>query len=254
MKWIYNNDSVQHKWGGIYIQPSTYYQVQQGESGRFASDDTLIDDIVADKAIVSKGNTSGDHIVGHSAQIDYLKDIVMRDEDGAPLQRNKITRSGWHVQGHGICIMTSKDTAFGNSDEDGTDLGFCTSQLLKPDGQGGWTATTEANNDAEKTVVSWEPNFDYEILGAHLSQAAPPAADMWFYAKGLPGILSLMFANGGVNLKCMGSGPILNFDGKAPKHLKFTDPIPGTNKFDLIMRHAAGAQHEVQLIFELFKA
>lgn len=36
--------------------------------------------------------------------------------------------------------------------------------------------------------------------------------------------------------------------------MNYANPIPGTNKFELLFRHGAGVQHTVALEVELFKA
>lgn len=87
-KWIYNNDTVSHTWEGQVVASSAYYQIQPIEEAKFAASDTLVDDIVADKAIMSESNDSTGHISGHSQQIDFLKGNLPARVTPTPSQYN----------------------------------------------------------------------------------------------------------------------------------------------------------------------
>ena len=100
-KVIKNTDSIMHAYAGQEIPAGESYSLQSNESQKFAASDALIADIVSGKAQINNGITD---IEGINNQISYLKgeDIGPKDSDGSPLQRIKVTTTGWHYQLQGL--------------------------------------------------------------------------------------------------------------------------------------------------------
>jgi hypothetical protein len=182
--------------------------------------------------------------------------LSFTDSNGIPLQRTKITRTGWHYQVHGIEFCTSKlDSAF-NEDKDGNDLGFCTLKFYdNTDTE--LVAGTQAELDANcvKTVLTWQPDQDIEVIGGVLEQATPAASDVRMWVTAIPDYTvaqggNVPFSQGGINLRYI-SGE-LPIDGKTPKLMSHNGGI-GTNKFEIVMKHNAGVITPVHMIFNLFR-
>ena len=174
------------------------------------------------------------------------------DSNNIPLSRGKVTQTGWFYQEHALEINTATTGGYYNADRDGTDLGFTTYTLLDSAGD---VTTTEL--DATETVVTWEPTHDIEIIGSQFYQAVAPTSDVRMYVTAVPDypapIGSVPFVEGGANLRYMGVGNILTVDGRSAKQLKYANPVPGTNKFEIRFRHDAGVQHDIQVIVEMFR-
>jgi hypothetical protein len=175
------------------------------------------------------------------------------DGDGADLTRVKVTEAGWHFQIHSLEWETSKLNSGCNRDETGADLGFITVKFYD---SGDVELTTQVDIDANcvKTVVDWMPTFDYELLGGEMDQVTAPLTDVRLYilaAPGLPGG-DTPFATGGINLRRIGDGGIVQIDGRTAKLLSYNGGV-GSNKLRFITRHDAGVKCPVFLSMHLFK-
>jgi hypothetical protein len=198
-------------------------------------------------------------------QINWLKneDNTPKDSDGSPLQRVKVTTTGWHYQLHGVEFETSKIDSVYSKKVDGTNYGFSTMKFYK-DASGVETEITgedlnQAYLDANciKTVMDWEATHDLEIIGGFLKQLSTPSDDVRLWVVGVPDVSE---AYGGskpfvvnVNLKYIGLEEGVRVDGRAPKYMTYSATYH-TNKIRMMFRHAAGTKRKLSMIFELFKA
>lgn len=169
-----------------------------------------------------------------------------KDSENALITRPKAAPAGWHFEPQCINFTTASNQDFYNKDKDGDDLGHVTFVMKDTNGD---TTTTDAN--AVTTEISWTPEWDYEIIGGKLMQAAPPTNAMYMYVEGPFGS---RFSSGGINLKLAGTGNEIDLDGRVSKRLNYNNPIAGTNTLKVIVKHNAGDQHEMQLVLQLFKA
>lgn len=182
-------------------------------------------------------------------------DNTPKDSDGSPLQRVKITTSGWHYQLHGLEFSTSLLTPYSKKD-DGSDYGFTTVKCYDAAGN---QLTTQAACDtgAVKTVIDWEPNHDIELIGGMIKQIQAPTEDVRIWVIGVPDV---PVQNGGskpfatnINMKFIGIEEGVKVDGRAPKYLTYS-PTYHSSKIRLVFKHPAGLKHSMHMIFELFKA
>lgn len=189
--------------------------------------------------------------------IDWLKghDTKPKDTDGAPLARNKITRSGWHFQGQSIELTTSLLNGIYNKNVSETDLGFAS---VKCYDSGDTELTTQASIDSSgvKTVLTWEPTHDIEMIGGDFYQSTQPTTDTRIWVTAIPDLPApngtIPFLQGGHNLRHMGTGLVFRIDGRTPKLLPY-DAVYHTSKFEICLRHTAGHQHTIMFTPELFK-
>lgn len=253
MKRLKNTKESSDTWVSQTIEPNTYYEVQFSELFRWQNDSKVLTDIGSGDLLVNDGTTD---ISDVAQAINFLKDedTVPRDSDGSPMQRVKVTTSGWAYQLHGMEITISKLDSLVSKKDDGTDFGFLTIKCY--DSNGDELVTQEScDTQAVKTVVDWEPNHDYEIVGGMFRQTAPPAQDVRLWVVGVPDVPaqyggSKLFA-ANVNAKFLGES--LRIDGRAPKYMTYSATYH-TNKLRMVFKHPEGFQHTFHVVFELFKA
>jgi hypothetical protein len=258
--WVFNDSGSSSTYQGQVIADQAYHQIEEHKRVAWSLDSDLLADMVTGDAVVSRGNSSGDHITDFGLALNFLRKEAPQDSDGAPLSRNKITQTGWHYQLHGMEVITSKLNGAHNSDYLDADLGFLTVKHYK-DVSGTDTlmsSPTQAQLDSDciRTDMIWEADYDFEIVGGSIYQASAPSSDIRFYAIGVPDLTkaqggSVDFCVGGVNLKLIGSTSA-QFDGKTSKKMPY-DATYHTNKFQFIFRHDAGVQHPVQVVFNIYR-
>jgi hypothetical protein len=175
---------------------------------------------------------------------------------GVPLGRAAVTKTGWHFQLHSVEITTAKWNGYYNKKINPvtlelTELGYVTYKLYDADRV---EITDEANiATAVFTVVDWCVDHEMEIVGVIFTQVAPPTTDVRMWTSAAPGIANVPFGQGGLNLKNIGVGGVVDADGLAAKYMHPTIPMPGINKFRTMLKHDAGVQHTFQLLYKLFK-
>lgn len=184
------------------------------------------------------------------------KSLTSVDSEGSKLSRTKITKTGWSFHMNGVQFVTSTLDSVYNKDDKGNDLGFAT-MTLYDDQDVEITNQATADTSCVKTVIDWEPSFDYEIIGGSIKMAQQTTEDVYMYCIGVPDIPAQL---GGskeficcVNMKFIDSHASLKADGRTSKTLKY-DPVYHTNKMRLIITHNPGIKCDLLLIFEIFKA
>lgn len=251
-KYIHNKTASTKTYEGVDCAADAFLMIPESKLAQYANSDFLIQELAAGNAKMSEDGETD--ISGSVAdQINFLKDFKPVDSTGRPIVRSAVTQEGWSAQFHSLGFTTSKLNAIQNKDAlTNSDLGFVTAKFYDADNN---ELTTQESIDSScvKSVIDWQPNHDYEIVGGQLMQGSVPATDIYLWVVGLPGILNVKFAQGGVNLKLAGTNGKVNFDGRASKFLPYSGGA-GTNKFQLILRHNAGIQHQLQLVLEIFKA
>lgn len=182
--------------------------------------------------------------------------IYPTDTDYAPLYRLKITPSGWVYQLHAIEFATSTLNSIYNKDKDGNDLGFTTIKFYDNEGVE-LTDQEDIDTDCVKTVVNWEPTFDYDIIGGVVKQSSLPSDNVRVWIIGVPDIPagsggSKMFLTGGVNLKYMGLEDV-KVDGRTPKRLSYNATYH-TNKLQIVVKtDTPGTKHNISLLLDIFR-
>jgi hypothetical protein len=176
------------------------------------------------------------------------------DTDGAYLQRLKVTQTGWSYQLHGIEFETCNLTSIYSKKADGTDFGFASIKVYDVN-EAEMTTQVNADINGVETVIDWEPDHPYEIIGGALKQVAIPAQDVRVWIVGVPDVPAIYGGSKefvtSINLRHVGLEEGVRADGRAAKRL---DPgAPGLNKMRVILRHPAGYKHKSMLIMEIFK-
>ena len=205
-------------------------------------DTTILDGIVAahDGTIIAEATTP-------------------KDVDGVPLSRTKITKTGWHFQAQSVEFTTSTLNSVYNKDVNGDDLGYTTIKFFDENDDELVAGTQiELDTDCIRTEITWEPTSDFEVIGGTLYQSVAPTEDCRIWIIAVPDVPviyggSIPFAEGGLNLRRMGIGDIMDLDGKTPKLMKY-DATYHTNKFKIILRHGVGHASSLMIVFKIFEA
>lgn len=254
MKKFKNNKETPDSWVGQQIQSGEYYEIQTFELFKWQNDSKVLSDIGSGYGIMNDGTAD---ILDIANAINFLKnqDTTPKDSDGSPLQRVKISTTGWHYQLHGLEFKTSQLNSIISKKVDGTDFGFTTIKCYDSDNN---ELITQLDCDIQsvKTVIDWEPTYDYEIVGGTFRQSTIPASDIRMWVVGVPDIPessggSKAFATN-LNIKFIGLEESVSVDGRTPKYLTYNSTFH-TNKLRIILKHVAGFKHDMHFMFELFK-
>jgi hypothetical protein len=246
---VKNNKQTVDTWCGMEIQPASYYTIQDIELSQWQNNSKVLSDIGAGNLIVNDGSID---ITDVATAINKLKGNQPTDSSGRLLVRQVAAAAGWKAQFNTVRISTSTTNGFHNKDKAGNDLGFCTYTMYDASNQ-----VTTNTADCVKTVVTWEPTHDIEVIGGRVFQKSAPTTDMWLYvtvAAHIPANYggSVVFAEGGVNLSDIGVESQTNFDGRVSKYVAY-DSTNHTGRFEILVKHDAGIQHNFNVLFEFFK-
>lgn len=182
--------------------------------------------------------------------------------DGRPDIRVTTAKRTTNFNLRAMSFTTSKANSIHNINPvTDADWGDFTMALKKWDatengGAGGWVTATD--DDAEKTVLDWEPHYNFEIIGGYLdlpTALKDGTTDQWFLA--CIGVPDYAPAYGGqvpyiseINLEAVTTSKVTS-DGRAISYLAYNyGGAPHTNRLRFIVKHPAGAQKRFQLYVE----
>lgn len=183
------------------------------------------------------------------------------DSYGRPIVRFAATIKGWHYQAHSIQFEVNKLGSIYNRDVDGNDLGFAEIKIYDENGD---ECTTQGSADINgvKTVVTWKPTYDFEVISGNIRQVVKETVDSYIYvrAKVATGLSApndyfpVNFIEGGINLNYIGADEPLKTDGRASKLLK------GSNgdHFEIVVNYQSYLlnnenRHKMSVLFEIYK-
>lgn len=181
------------------------------------------------------------------------------DTDGAQIVRIKAAKRGWSFWSVPIEIVTSTlgATLFCQDSlgvaipwitakiYDGSDVEITTAGLLN------------ANlNTCVKTVIDFEPPFNFEIIGGSLRINSNPSQDVRLWIVAAPDIPvgsggSKEFGSG-INLKFLAADNSWDIDGRVAKAVTY-DPIYHSGKIRILLKHPAGLQVNLMFVVQLFR-
>jgi hypothetical protein len=185
--------------------------------------------------------------------------LYQSDSDGAQIVRVKAAKKGWSFWALPIEVTTSMLGANAYcKDSAGNDIGGITCKIY--DGANAEITVAgilNANlNLCTKTVVDFEPNFDYEIIGGSLRINSNPSQDIRLWIVGAPDIPAIYggskeFASG-INLKFLGPDSEFEVDGRVTKFLSY-NATTHSGKIRLILKHPAGSQVNMQFTLHMYR-
>ena len=122
--------------------------------------------------------------------------------------------------------------------------------------------TTQASIDTScvKTVVTFKPMYDYELVSGTVNVQSSPSEDMRLWVVG--GVPELGAAGvrefvRNLNIKYISPSETLQTDGRASKYMKKTTMgVPfNTNQLQIIIKcSTSGVKHPIMMAFEYFRA
>jgi hypothetical protein len=184
--------------------------------------------------------------------------LYQNDSDGAPLARAKAAPTGWTFQLRGFEFITSALASIINLDQNGQAGSDISIKLY--DGNGAEITVAGIGNvnllTCVKTVIDFEPPYDYYIVGAKMRTLSALNADVRVTAIAVPDV---PYAYGGsrvfvqnANFRYIAANDKFDADGRAAKFMPYS-AVNHTNKIRLIINHAAGAQHSFSVNIEHFR-
>lgn len=183
-------------------------------------------------------------------------DTPLTDPEGATLIRFKMAPSGWTFHAHAIEFETSVLNSLVNDKVDGTGWGDATLKFYDVNGTEITTQAT-ADTDCVKTILEWEPLYDYEVVGGFLSAATAVIDNARCYIVAVPDIPagsggSKVMVNG-INMKHIDASSRLTVDGRTSKRMNYNATYH-TNKMQVTMNHDVGSKNKLMIVFEVYKA
>lgn len=174
------------------------------------------------------------------------------DSDNAIMSRQKIAKSGHHYQGMFAELKIGHADIYSKKKDNSTGVGFWT--VTRYDSN---NAVTSDNSQAVKTVYLFQATHDVSIIGIKMWQSAAPTSDIRFWVEGAPHIPlanggEVKFIEGGGNFKLMGSGLILDLDGRVPKDVLY-DATYYSHRFELTVVHPVSTDHTILTQVEYYK-
>jgi hypothetical protein len=207
---------------------------------------------------LQKNNQNND-LIEFEATYKALGNQTFSDIDGIPFMRLKASKKGWSFWALPIELNTS---TLGGSvyakDAGGTDIPGITCKIY--DGNNDEITTAgllNANlNTCVKTVLDFEPAFDYEMIGGTMRINSNPGTDVRLWIVGAPDIPAYLggskeFASG-VNLKFLAPDSSFEIDGRVTKYVTYS-PTLHTGKLRVILKHAAGLNLNLQILIHTYK-
>jgi hypothetical protein len=201
------------------------------------------------------GSDQSDFESNYKAQANtVLPDTI--DADGSRVVRSKAAKAGWTYQLTSPEFVTSTLSSLYHKDAAGDDLNHC---LVKFFDSSNNELTDQGSCDTScvKTVFSFEPPWDYEIIGGTIKTVDNVAQDVRVWVIGVPDIPEAYGGSKvmvqGVNLKFVDPNNGIETDGRAAKYMTYSATYH-TNKLQVIVKHPAGNKTELMVAFELYKA
>lgn len=190
-------------------------------------------------------------------QLNWLKneDNNPKDADGSILIRPKAAKAGWVFSLFPVEFTTGKLNSIYAKKYDGSDRSYFTYKIYDSNDQEITEAQYEVN--AVKTVIDFEPTFDYEIIGGQVQQKTLPTSDVRIWVVAVPDVPENYGGSkemvGGVNMEFIDPTDKVSADGRVTKYMTYSATLH-TNKLRLIVKHSAGVQHDLLLTLDMFRA
>lgn len=185
--------------------------------------------------------------------------LAQIDTDGASIVRIKAAKRGWSFWSVPIEIVTS---TLGGSlfcqDNAGNNISWITCKIY--DGSNNEITTAgllNANlNTCVKTVIDFEPTFNYEIIGGSLRVNSNPGSDIRMWIVAAPDIPAYLGGSkeftSGINLKFLSADNSWEVDGRVTKSVTY-DPVYHSGKIRMIIKHPAGTQVNLMFVAQLYR-
>jgi hypothetical protein len=184
--------------------------------------------------------------------------LSQNDTDGAAIVRNKAAKKGWTFCSLPFEFETSRrsDHLYAK-DYQGNDRSFISLKIYDADNN---EITTDgiANinwDSAVKTVIDFEPPYDYEVIGGDIRTLTSISSDVRLWLVAAPDIAAPTGSKemgGGINLRYLAPGNVWSVDGRVTKYATYNATYH-TGKIRLILKYPAGTNESLQVIVQFYK-
>lgn len=181
------------------------------------------------------------------------------DTDGAAIVRNKAAKTGWTYCSLPFEFETARlsDTLY-SKDSAGNSRTFITMKAYDINDVEVTTPGLLNANYASivKTVIDFEPPYDFEIIGGILRTLSTINVDLrlWIIAvPDIPAPTGSKEMGGGINLRYLAPGNEFAVDGRVTKFASY-NAVYHTNKIRMVFKYPAGTNESLQVVVEMYKA
>lgn len=253
---IRNNTASEQIWLKTFLANEEYtIPVDNGLVFKYSNLEVLLSAIASGDASIGNGSTFFTSI---NDQLNYLKgvDASTKDIDGSAITRSKAAKAGWTYHLTAPEFVTSTIDSLYHKDVAGDDLNQCTVKYYDASNVE-LTTQGACDTDCVKTVFSFEPSFDYEIIGGTVKTVSAVTVNLRAWVIAVPDVSAayggskVMVQN--VNLKFIDPNNGIEADGRAAKYMTYDSSLH-RNKLQLILKHPAGHKEDIMMAFELYKA
>lgn len=179
-----------------------------------------------------------------------------KDADGSVVVRPKAAKAGWTYHLTAPEFTTSTIGSLHHQDVSGNTL---TEAAVKFYDANNTELTTQGSCDTDcvKTVFTFEPTWDYEIIGGTIKTAGTVTEDVRVWVIAVPDVPANMGGSKvmvqNVNLKYVDPNNGIEADGRASKYMAYNATYH-TNKLQLTVKHPAGHKLSMMMAFEVYRA
>jgi len=269
---IKNIDTSIHVWGGKEYQVDEIYTCENStDIRRYGNDSTFITDLANSKAQVY----NDDVLVSTLALAIFLvtgsSQYFPIDGDNRPLYRGVITEPEFHYSPRSLDFYTCKYNSlfnrshYGDGTIDGSpDLGdaWCSYynasnvELTKGESESAEDFQVRLTANCTKTIMYFEPSFDYDVVGAKLQFRNIPSDRAYFWFVAAPLVPAeyggnVVFMGGGMNISFFNERDTFECDGKTVSKISY-DSVYHSGMIGLIVKHNVGVQIGIQLIYQFY--
>jgi hypothetical protein len=212
------------------------------------------------------GDPSYDQSVNDTACVDFETSwkatanapIEPKAKDGRPATRQTTANRTTNFNLRVFSFYTARSGSVHNvnpvTDADWGDIAY-----KMYDVSGSLVTDPTLSGSVVKTVIDWEPHYNYEIIGGYMdipTALKDGATDEWFLSGiGVPDLPPQMYGSvpyiSEVNLEAITAQRVVS-DGKAISYLPYKYAGYPTNKLRFTVKHPAGAQERFQMYLEHF--
>ena len=252
---IKNNTASEQIWLKTFTANEEYtIPVDNGLVLKCANLEVLLAAIASGDASIGDGEV---FFTSLNDQLNYLKgvDTTPKDTDGSTINRMKAAKTGWTYHLTAPEFITSTIGSLYHKSIAGTDLSEVTVKYYNASDVE-LTTQGSCDTDCVKTVFTFEPTWDYEIIGGTIKTEGQVTEDVRVWVIAVPDIPA---AYGGskvmvqcLNMKFIDPNNGIETDGRASKYMTYSATYH-TNKIQATIKHPAGCKISMTIAFDLYR-
>lgn len=222
---------------------------------KYANLESLLVAVAAGEASIGDGSIFFTTI---NEQLNYIKgiDTTPKDADGSIISRTKAAKAGWTYHLTAPEFVTATINSLVHQDVSGNNLNEASVKFYDTNNTE-LTTQGSCDTDCVKTVFTFEPTWDYEIIGGTLKTLGSVTQNVRVWVVAVPDV-SAQYGGSkvmiqGANLKFIDPNNGIEADGRASKYMTYSATYH-TNKLQVTIKHPAGCKEEIMMAFEVFRA